>query len=110
MTLQDADPNVVGSDYINGNYMRVRGPKSRQGSGLPKSQDTSRKLLTLSSPGRFVEHLVGDGESESLHCHSGLPGNDGQRLLANGVAGEHQGHRHDDERGGKRAGECISRC
>lgn len=53
----------------------------------------------------FVEHPVGGPKSESLHCHSGVSSNDYQRLLANGVAGKHEGDRHDNEGGGERAGQ-----
>lgn len=55
-----------------------------------------------------AEHLVGGGRSESLHRHSGLPGDHGQRLLADDMAGEDAGDRHDDTSRGERAGESLN--
>lgn len=53
----------------------------------------------------FVEHPVGVRRSESLHCHPGVPSNNYQRFLADGMAGELEGHRHDNKRGRERPGQ-----
>ena len=52
-----------------------------------------------------VEHSMGVWKSESLHRLPGLPSNNYQRLLADGVAGEHEGDRHDNKGGGERTGQ-----
>lgn len=57
-------------------------------------------VVVLKSARRVsAEHAVGGHGPESLHRHTGLPSNDRQRLLADGVAGEHEGDRHDNEGG-----------
>ena len=52
---------------------------------------------------------------EALRGHAGLPARHRRRLLEDGVAGEHAGHGHDNQRSGAREGEsgnlwpCLSR-
>lgn len=53
----------------------------------------------------FVEQPVGVWRSESLHRHPGVLSNNYQRFLADGLAGEHEGDRHDNTRGRERAGQ-----
>lgn len=52
----------------------------------------------------FTEQTVGGWRTESLHRHSGMPRDNGQRFLADGVAGENGCDRHDNKGGGERTG------
>lgn len=61
-------------------------------------------VFEVFSGGVFVEHPAGDWRSESLHRHSGVLSDNRQRFLADGMAGEHKSHRHDNKRSRERAG------
>lgn len=108
--LQDADPNIVGSDYINANYVKVSQQTQKQTIIILISDvvislrwwwcvDHVCVLILC-----FAEHPVGVPGPESLHCHSGMLSNNCQRFLADGMAGEHKCDRHDNKRGRERAG------
>ncbi len=119
--LDDADPDVVGSDYINANYVKV----SLHSRFIVTQNDNNTKQETVITHGDisvqgccclfmeecslvhcvFVEQPVGVRRSESLHCHPGVPSNNYQRFLADGMAGEDESDRHDNKRGRERAGQ-----
>lgn len=52
----------------------------------------------------FAGQTVWVWGTEGLHCHPGLPSDNCERFLADGVAGEDACDRHDDTRGWKRQG------
>lgn len=115
--LHSTDPNDVGSDYINANFVkvsRVRGRRLSEGTNkyislvLPIGRH--RPLFGAAGPPNFdrvffVEHHGRVHQSEGLHCHSGMSHNDRQRFLADDMAGKHEGDRHDNEGSGERAGQ-----
>ena len=115
LTLSTKDGQT---DYINANYMRVSGVDVRKVNVFWLHIFTGIPLTTV-SVGLWHALTHGTNEvlydcmmitsglsmlSQVLHRNTSAPGGDGLRLLAHGLAGEHERHRHADSAHRKQRG------
>ena len=96
------DSNLVKNNFHNFvlSLMLIISVCSYQKHGSTASNSNSKER-TICGKDR---HELGFWTSEALHRNPGLSEGHGPGILANGMAGELQGHRHDNQRGWKRKG------